>query len=96
VRLAVIRLGLNAYGMMVRREIHSATARDISIGALYATLGRLESKGLIKAPTEEPTAERGGQAKRHFRMTPEGERALGNTHKVIQKMSAGPKGLQIT
>ena len=94
VLLAVMRLGSNAYGMTVRREIDSTTGRDISIGAVYATLGRLESKGFIRSYAGEPTAERGGRAKRYFSMTAEGKAALRNTHEVILKMSAGLKGLQ--
>lgn len=94
VLLAVMRLGSNAYGMTVRREIESATGRDISIGAVYATLLRLESKGLIRSQAGEPTPERGGRAKRFFRMTASGETALRNTHDTIRKMSAGLKGLQ--
>jgi PadR family transcriptional regulator PadR len=96
VLLAVMRLGSNGYGMTVRREIESATGRDISIGAVYATLVRLESKGLVKSHTGEPTAERGGRAKCHFRMTADGEGALRNMHEIILKMSAGLKGLQVT
>src|SRR5215470_10734105 len=96
VLLAVMRLGQDAYGMTVRREIESTTGRDISIGAVYATLARLESKGFVKSRAGEPTAERGGRAKRYFRMTPDGEGALRNTHHIIQKMSAGLKGLQPT
>jgi DNA-binding PadR family transcriptional regulator len=96
VLLAVMRLASNAYGMTVRREIESATGREISIGAVYPTLGRLEAKGLVKSYTGEPTAERGGRAKRYFRMTADGEYALRNTHEIIGKMSAGLKGLQTT
>ena len=96
VLLAVMRLGSNAYGVMVRREIEGATGRDISIGAVYATLVRLESKGLVGSYTGEPTAERGGRAKRYFRMTADGAGALRNTHEIILKMSAGLKGLQTT
>jgi len=96
VLLAVMRLGSNAYGVMVRREIENTTGRDISIGAVYATLVRLESKGLIKSFTGEPTAERGGRAKRYFQMTADGEGSLRNTHEIILKMSAGLKGLQAT
>lgn len=94
VLLAVMRLGSNAYGMTVRREIEETTGRDISIGAVYATLGRLESKGFVRSYTGEPTAERGGRAKRYFRMTAEGKGALLNTQAIILKMSAGLKGLQ--
>jgi PadR family transcriptional regulator, regulatory protein PadR len=96
VLLAVMRLGSNAYGVTVRREIENATGRDISIGAVYATLVRLESKGLMSSYTGEPTAERGGRAKRYFRMTADGEGALRNTHEIILKMSTGLKGLQVT
>ena len=92
--LAVMRLGSNAYGMTVRREIESTTGRDISIGAVYATLGRLESKGFIRSYAGEPTAERGGRAKRYFDMTAAGKAALRNTHEVILKMSSGIQGLQ--
>jgi PadR family transcriptional regulator, regulatory protein PadR len=94
VLLSVMRLGSNAYGVTVRRDIEAATGRDISIGAVYATLVRLESKGLIKSHAGEPTAERGGRAKRYFRVTAGGEGALRNTHEIILKMSAGLKGLQ--
>jgi PadR family transcriptional regulator, regulatory protein PadR len=96
VLLAVTRLGSNAYGMTVRVEIEKTTGRDISIGAVYATLGRLESKGFVKSFTGEPTAERGGRAKRYFRMTADGKGALRNTHEMLQKMSAGLKDLQAT
>ena len=96
VLLAVMRLGENAYGITVRREIESATGRDLSIGAVYATLVRLESKGFVTSHAGEPTAERGGRAKRYFRVTAEGKGALRNTHEIIQKMTAGLKGLEAT
>jgi PadR family transcriptional regulator, regulatory protein PadR len=96
VLLAVMRLAADAYGMTVRREIECATGRDISIGAVYATLARLESKGFVKSHAGEPTAERGGRAKRYFRMTTDGEGALQNTHEIILKLSAGLKRLQPT
>jgi DNA-binding PadR family transcriptional regulator len=96
VLLAVMRLGENAYGIMVRREIERATGRDLSIGAVYATLVRLESKGFIRSSTGEPTAERGGRAKRYFRVTADGKRTLQNTQELIRKMSAGLKALQTT
>jgi DNA-binding PadR family transcriptional regulator len=96
VLLAVMRLGADAYGMTVRREIERATGRDISIGAVYATLVRLESKGFIRSRAGQPTAERGGRAKRYFRMTADGEAAVRNTHEIILRMSAGLKGLRAT
>ena len=95
VLLAVMRLGDEAYGMTVRREIQNATGRDISIGAVYATLVRLESKCFIKSLLGEPTSERGGRAKRYFRVTAGGRDALRNTRAIILKMSAGLKGLEL-
>jgi PadR family transcriptional regulator, regulatory protein PadR len=96
VLLAVMRLGENAYGITVRGEIENTTGRDLSIGAVYATLTRLEAKGFVKSCAGEPTAERGGRAKRYFRMTAEGKAVLRNTHQTILKMSAGLKDLQTT
>ena len=94
VLLAVMRLGEGAYGVTVRREIENKTGRELSIGAVYATLVRLESKGFAKSYAGEPTAERGGRAKRYFRVTVDGKRALRSTHEAIQKMRAGLKGLE--
>jgi PadR family transcriptional regulator, regulatory protein PadR len=96
VLLAVMRLGEDAYGITVRREIENNTGRDLSIGAVYATLVRLESKGLVRSLAGEPTAERGGRAKRYFRVTADGKAALRNMHAIIMKMSAGLKGLEPT
>lgn len=96
VLLAVMRLGEEAYGITVRREIESTAGRDLSVGAVYATLVRLESKGFVKSFAGEPTAERGGRAKRYFRVTPDGRGVLRNTHQILQKMSAGLKDLQVT
>ena len=96
VLLAVMRLGENAYGITVRREIEQATGRDLSIGAVYATLARLESKGFVRSHTGEPTAERGGRAKRYFRLTADGKHTLRKTQELIRKMSSGLRGLGAT
>jgi DNA-binding PadR family transcriptional regulator len=89
VLLAVVHLGDDAYGMTVRREIESRTGRNLSIGAIYATLERVEAKGLVSSYTGEPTAQRGGRAKRHFRLTAEGLRALRSSQDALKKMTAG-------
>lgn len=89
VLLAIVQLGENAYGMTVRREIEKRTGRDLSIGATYATLERLESKGFVSSSLGEPTAERGGRAKRLFRIEPTGEEALRAAQKAIRSMTAG-------
>ena len=91
VLIALIRLGANAYGMTVRREIEDRTGRDLSIGAVYATLERLESKGYVSSFLGDPTPERGGRAKRLFRVEAEGERALRTTQDAMRRMTAGLK-----
>src|SRR5512132_1879760 len=89
VLLAVARLGMDAYGMTVRQEIQKRTGRDLSIGAVYATLERLERKGFISSRKGEPTAERGGRAKRHFQIEADGEQALATSQDAIRKMTVG-------
>ena len=89
VLLAVARLGTDAYGMTVRQEIQTRTGRDLSIGAVYATLERLERKGFISSRKGEPTAERGGRAKRHFQIEADGEQALATSQDAIRKMAVG-------
>jgi DNA-binding PadR family transcriptional regulator len=93
VMLAVARLGSHAYGMTVRREIEKRTGRDISIGAVYSTLERLETKGYVRSFTGDPTPERGGRAKRLFRLEAKGERALAASQDAIRQMTAGLKGM---
>src|SRR5262245_31320440 len=93
VLLALVRLGPNAYGMTIRREIEERTGRNLSIGAVYATLDRLESKGYVTSSLGEPTAERGGRAKRLFDLEVEGARTLRASQDAIQRMTRGlPKG----
>src|SRR5262245_6675404 len=89
VLLALVRLGADAYGVTVRLEIEKRTGRSLSIGAVYSTLGRLEAKGYVSSETGEATAERGGRAKRHFRVEADGLRALRASQRAIESMSAG-------
>jgi PadR family transcriptional regulator, regulatory protein PadR len=89
VLLALIRLKSNAYGMTVRREIEERTGRNISIGAVYTTLDRLQTKGYVSSIVGEPTAERGGRAKRLFQIEADGERALRASREAIRKMTLG-------
>lgn len=89
--LALVRLDGNAHGMIVRREIEERTGRNISIGAVYATLERLETKGYVSSFTGEPTPERGGRAKRLFRVEPAGKRALQISDQTISRLTAGLK-----
>lgn len=89
VLLALLRLGDEAYGMTVRREIEERASRDVSIGAVYATLDRLEEKGLVKSRLGEPTDERGGRAKKCFTMTGAGARALERSQEAVRQMLDG-------
>lgn len=89
VLLALLRLGDQAYGVTVRREIAERAERDVSLGAIYATLGRLESKGFVRSRVGEPTAERGGRAKRHFRVTAKGAAVVERTQDTLHRMVEG-------
>lgn len=73
---ALIRLGENAYGVAIRSEIETRTGRNVAIGALYATLARLEAKDYVASKMGEATAERGGRAKRYYKITPTGQAQL--------------------
>src|SRR5919205_464332 len=87
--LALLRLEDRAYGMTVRQEIQLRTKREVSIGAVYATLDRLETKGYVKSYRGDPTPERGGRSKRFFRVTAKGMAAVSRTHKALEMMTEG-------
>lgn len=89
VLLAILRLGDGAYGALIREEIESATGRSPAIGAVHATLERLERKGLVSSWMGEPTAERGGKAKRHFKVEAAGVSALKQARKTLERLHAG-------
>ena len=89
VLLALVRLEANAYGMTIRREIEARTGRNISVGAVYATLERLEAKKYVSSSLGEPTAERGGRAKRLFQIEADGERALRASQNAVGRMAVG-------
>ena len=87
--LALLRLDDRAYGVTVRQEIELRTKREVSIGAVYATLDRLERKGYVKSHYGEPTPERGGRSKRFFRVTARGVAAVNRTQRALHKMTEG-------
>lgn len=93
VMLAVMRLGEGAYGMAVRREIEARSERRVSLGAIYATLDRLEDKGCVSSALGETTRERRGRAKRFFRVQPPGVRALQNALTSLDRLRQGIKEL---
>lgn len=89
VLLATLRLGNNAYGLTIRQTLEEAIQRSVSIGAVYATLDRLERKGLVDSWQGEATPERGGRAKRHFKISSTGVKALNDTNLARQKIYDG-------
>jgi PadR family transcriptional regulator, regulatory protein PadR len=88
VMLAVVRTGDDAYGMSVRRELEAVTNRDVAIGAVYATLDRLEAKGLV-ASTRAGASD--GPSRRVFAITPAGARSLALTRATRERLWAGVK-----
>jgi len=84
--LAVVHLGEEAYGVPISRELEENRGRSVSVGSVYAALERLEAKGLIVSDLGDPTPERGGKAKRYFRITKEGLRQVHETRRVLTKM----------
>lgn len=84
--LTIIRLADDAYGVPLSRELATLRGRDVSIGSVYAALDRLEIKGLITSSLGESTPERGGRAKRYFRVTRQGLKSVTETRKVLSKL----------
>jgi PadR family transcriptional regulator PadR len=89
VLFGVMRLEDGAYGAAIRQEIHARSGRDVSINAVYTTLDRLESKGLLKSWTGEPTAQRGGRRRKFYALKPSGTAALRQAYQAFSAMSDG-------
>lgn len=85
VLLAILKLGSNAYGAALQETLEEA-GRKVSVGALYTTLSRLEDKGFIGSWLGEPTLERGGRAKKYFKVMAAGSRALKNAEAARRKI----------
>ena len=85
VLLAVLRTAHESYGMMVRREIEAVTDRDVAIGAVYATLDRLEAKQLVASRRMDVE----GQSRRVFTVTRHGARALAETRAMRERLWKG-------
>src|SRR5580698_10943356 len=84
--LAVIHLGDDAYGVPISRELERYRGRGVAVGSIYAALERLEMKGLVASSLGDSTPERGGKAKRFFRITDEGLRQVHETRRVLTKL----------
>jgi PadR family transcriptional regulator len=89
VLLAIAHLQDGAYGVPIRQEIEERTGRTIAVGALYTALERLERKGYLRSTMSEPTAERGGRSRRHYRLQPAGASALKRSREFLESMWRG-------
>ena len=87
--LAVLRLDDEAYGTTIREELKVRASRDVSPGAIFTTLERLEARGLVTSRYGEPTAERGGRRKRFYQLTAVGRRALARSVQTVRRMARG-------
>jgi len=83
--LAVARLQEDAYGVAIRQEIEERSDRPVAIGSVYAALDRMERKGLIRSKVGEPTPERGGRAKRFYKLSPPGLKALVDARETLDR-----------
>jgi PadR family transcriptional regulator, regulatory protein PadR len=84
--LATLRTGDDAYGVGIAREIERTGGRSVLLGAVYAALDRLERNRLVSSELGESTPERGGRAKRFFRLTPDGIRAVHETRRALEAL----------
>ena len=89
VMLAVMRLGREAYGVPIAAEIADKTGREMLQGSVYATLERLEAKGLVTSHLGEATPQRGGRAKRYFKLTAEGVRQVREAQRALEALWVG-------
>ena len=89
VLLGLARLDDEAYGMTIQQEIHGVTGRNPSIPSVYVTLNRLEKKGYVNSRTGESSALRGGRARKYYRVTPEGSRAIDASQEMLSRLWHG-------
>jgi DNA-binding PadR family transcriptional regulator len=87
--LAIVRLSAEVSAVSVRREIEARTGRDISPGALYTALDRLDTRGFVTSRLGDPTPERGGKRKRLYTIEPAGARALTRSQDALRRMTSG-------
>lgn len=87
--LATLRVSDEAYGVRIAQEIETTGGRSVVLAAVYAALDRLEKHGLVSSSVGDPTPERGGRAKRFFRVTPRGIRAVKETQSALVALWTG-------
>ena len=83
VLLAILRLNKDAYGIPILDEVSSRSGREVSRATVYVALKRLEQKGLATSRLGDSTPERGGRAKRFFKLKPAGLRALRDSREMF-------------
>ena len=93
VLLALVGLGDEAYGITIRDRVEQLARTAASIGAIYATLDRLEEKGMVRSWLGEATPERGGRAKRHFKIEGAGMVALQEAEEARLRLRQGVRAL---
>jgi len=86
---ALLRLGDDAHGVALRREIETRTSRVVSAGAVYTAMERLEARGYVASNIGEPTPQRGGKRKKHYRLEKAGARALSRSYRSLSEMARG-------
>ena len=91
VLLTVLRLGDDAYGRAILKEVQSRLDRDVAAGAVHATLERLEQKGLLSSRLGSGTVVRDGRARRFYRVQPAGIRALNEARRAVSNIWRGVK-----
>lgn len=89
VLFAVLRLGDDASGVSIHDEIERRTGRDVSPGAIYTTLGRLEERGLVRSTVIGPSTGRVGRPRKHYTLRSAGARALRDAYAGIQALAGG-------
>ena len=89
VLLVVVRLGTEAYGPDIGRELEARAGRRVSRGALYTTLDRLEGKGLLRWKIATGGPERGSLPRRAYAVTPRGMEAVRDAQRTLQRMWRG-------
>ncbi|NKB87000.1 MAG: PadR family transcriptional regulator [Acidobacteria bacterium] len=89
VLLSVLRLGSDAYGVSVHEELGRTTGRETKRGAVYVALERLAAKGYVSSRFGDPTAERGGRAKRYYAVEPAGRTALRASRQALMHLWSG-------
>jgi PadR family transcriptional regulator PadR len=93
VLLAILQLGSDAHAARIRERIQDDASRKVTRGALYATLDRLTTKGLVEWDVEDTTPERGGIPRRCFSVTPEGLEAIRRSYAALRTLSDGLEDL---